>query len=54
VKVNIYTVGAPRYRVEVKAYDYKVAEDTLASVAATISENIKKNEGEAEFKRERA
>ncbi len=54
VKVNIYTVGAPRYRVEVKAYDYKMAEDTLASVANTITEHVKQHEGEAEFKRERA
>lgn len=54
VKVNIYTVGAPRYRIEVRAYDYKVAEDTLASVANTISEYAKQHEGESEFKRERA
>ncbi len=53
-KVNIYTVGAPRYRVEVKAYDYKIAEDTLDSVANTITGFMKQHEGEAEFKRERA
>lgn len=54
VKVNIYALGAPRYRIEVKAYDYKIAEDALATVANTISEHVKQHEGEAEFKRERA
>ncbi len=49
--VQIRYVGAPRYRIYVKADDYKEAEDILTRVANDIVEKFRSMGGEAEFKR---
>jgi translation initiation factor 2 subunit 1 len=45
VKVSISYIGAPKYRVEVIAPDYKSGEDVLKRVAESAIEYIKKYEG---------
>lgn len=53
VKPRIYTLGAPRYVVEVEALDYKTAEKALAK-AISESERLAKELGvEFRFERER-
>ena len=49
--VTITYVGAPRYRIQVKADDYKDAEDILSKTAEKIIKEIKKLGGEGEFHR---
>ena len=45
VSVLCYYDGAPKYRVEIKAPDYKLAEKAWDDVSATITETIEKGEG---------
>ena len=45
-EVKIYTVGSPRYRVEVEAGSFEAAEKTLNSVLDDILDSIKKAGGE--------
>ncbi len=45
-EVNVYTIGAPRYRVEVKAANFEVAEKALNSVIEEILSSVKKAGGE--------
>lgn len=52
VETEIYYVGAPRYRVVIEAEDYKVAENALKKLVATISKNVKKLGGDCNFVRE--
>jgi len=53
VNVKIYTIGSPRYRVEVEATDYKSAEEALKKVLET-AESMAKEYGVAmKFERER-
>lgn len=50
--VKVQYVGAPKYRIVVRATDYKTAEDVLAKVTETAIENIQKCGGEGKFSRE--
>ena len=49
--ITVTYVGAPRYRVMVKAEDYKTAEDILQRAANCALEMFKKMGGEGEFHR---
>jgi len=51
VKIDIYTVGAPKYMVEVEAKNYKDAEKVLQEVVSYALKEIKSVGGEGEFKR---
>lgn len=53
VNARIYTIGAPRYVVEVTATDYKLAEKVLSKIVKTVNDVIKKHGGVVEFVRER-
>lgn len=53
VKVRIYTIGAPRYRVEVEANDYKTAERVLERMVDEVSRKARKLGVTASFTRER-
>ncbi len=50
-EVGIHYLGAPRYRITVKAEDYKVAEEELKSAVDRITASIEKTGGSATFKR---
>ncbi len=49
--ITITYVGAPRYRIYVKAEDYKTAEEMLSKTAKRIIEEFQKLGGEGEFHR---
>lgn len=49
VRVEIYHVGSPRYRVEVSASSYKEAEAALRKVAELAINSLKAQGGEGEF-----
>jgi translation initiation factor 2 alpha subunit (eIF-2alpha) len=51
VKIDIYTVGAPKYMVEIEAKNYKDAEKALQEVVSYALKEIKEAGGEGEFKR---
>jgi len=51
VKIDIYTVGAPKYMVEVTAKNYKDAEKTMQEIVSYALKEIKEAGGEGEFKR---
>ncbi|RLI04721.1 translation initiation factor IF-2 subunit alpha [Candidatus Bathyarchaeota archaeon] len=51
VKIDIYTVGAPKYMVEVTAKNYKDAEKVLQEIASYALKEIREAGGEGEFKR---
>ncbi|MEM1657684.1 MAG: translation initiation factor IF-2 subunit alpha [Candidatus Jordarchaeales archaeon] len=53
VNVEIYTIGAPRYRVEISAKDYKQAENVLKDVVSTALAVIKEEGGSGTFIREK-
>jgi translation initiation factor 2 subunit 1 len=50
--INIYTLGAPKYRVEVTAEDYKKAELALDRVVKQTEKEWSSHEGAISFKRE--
>lgn len=50
--VNIYTLGSPKYRVEVTAEDYKKAEFALDRVVKNAEKTWESHEGTLSFKRE--
>ncbi|MBC7120449.1 MAG: translation initiation factor IF-2 subunit alpha [Candidatus Methanosuratus sp.] len=50
-KVEMYTLGAPRYRIEVSAKDYRIAEEQMKSAVDAIVTRFKKSGGAAEFVR---
>ncbi len=52
VTLNISYVGAPRYRINVVAPDYKKAESVLRKVAQSAIEIVEKSDGMGEFHRE--
>ncbi|MET1101423.1 MAG: translation initiation factor IF-2 subunit alpha [Pyrodictiaceae archaeon] len=52
VEVKLYTVGAPRYRVEIIAYDYKTAERALSLAVEKASKEAKNLNVKFEFIRE--
>lgn len=47
---EVYTVGAPRYMMEVKAPDYKEAERKFREIAEKIGQKIRKAGGEFEYR----
>ncbi len=50
--VNLYTLGSPKYRVEVTAEDYKKAELALDRVVKQAEKEWSEHEGTISFKRE--
>lgn len=50
-EVDIHYLGAPRYRITVKAEDYKIAEEELKTAVDRIIESIGETGGSASFKR---
>ncbi len=50
--VNVYVIGAPKYRVEVSAKNYKEAEKVLQDVVDTAMASMKDAGGYSTFKRE--
>jgi len=51
-KIGIYVIGAPRYRVEIQARNYKDAERLLSNISETVIQTIEKSGGKGAFKRE--
>jgi translation initiation factor 2 subunit 1 len=51
-EINIRYMGAPRYRIEVSAVDYKVAEEELKKIFQGIENSLKKHDGRAKLVRE--
>lgn len=52
VEVELSYVGAPYYRIHVKAPDYKIAENVLSETKEKAIEKIQKLSGKGEFHRE--
>lgn len=52
-EIDIKYLGAPRYRMEVKAENYKIAEKALETSTQKLKESIEKKGGSFSFKRER-
>lgn len=50
-KINIYTIGAPRYKIEVEARDYKEGERLLKEATSIAIASIEKEDGLGEFNR---
>ncbi len=51
VKFRIYSVGAPRYRIDITAKDYKLAESALDAAVNAALKKIKELNGEGSFTR---
>lgn len=51
VQVSIQYVGAPRYRIVVKAPDYKSAEEEMLIASNKVTEYIESHEGKTKFQR---
>lgn len=51
-KIDITYLGAPKYRLSVKASDFKSAEKTLKPILAEIQQKIEKKKGTFSFSRE--
>jgi len=51
-RVAIHYLGAPKYRVEVTALDYKTAEDLMEEATKVALKEVASSGGEADFKRE--
>ncbi len=49
--IKIYTEGSPRYAIEVKSEDYKVAEKALENALQRIEEIVERNKGTFSFTR---
>jgi len=54
VKINVYTIGSPRYRVELITSDYKSGERLLEKTIQDAEKEAQKNKVEFEFIREKA
>lgn len=52
VKVNINYIGSPKYRVVVRAENFKVAEKTMNNIIEKVRSSIDKNDGSFSFNRE--
>ena len=53
VKVSIYAVSAPKYRIEVSAENYKEAETTIKTAAEIAIKSITSAGGQGGFNRDR-
>jgi len=51
--IQVYTIAAPKYRLKVKAEDYKQAETLLQKASETALKSISKSGGQGSFKREK-
>jgi len=51
VEIKIKYIGAPHYIINVRAPDYKIAEDEMKKAVEKIKQNIKQHNGECEFHR---
>jgi len=51
IKVRVYTIGSPRYRIELEGYDYKILENTLTKILKDIELEAKKQGVEFSFER---
>jgi len=51
VEINIKYIGAPHYMINIKAPDYKIAEDEMKKVVEKIEDKITKENGEIKFHR---
>jgi translation initiation factor 2 subunit 1 len=52
--INIAYVGAPRYRIAVKAENFKMAEKAMSRAIERIQKGIEKNQGHFNFTREKS
>ncbi|NWG09234.1 MAG: translation initiation factor IF-2 subunit alpha [Nitrososphaerales archaeon] len=52
-EINIRYIGSPKYRIEVKAENYKIAEKALDTAIQRVKESIEKKGGSVFFKRGR-
>ena len=52
VSIEIKYIGAPRYMINVKAPDYKIAESQMKKAVERAEAYMKKTKGECEFQRE--
>jgi translation initiation factor 2 subunit 1 len=52
-EINIRYMGSPKYRIEVKAENYKIAEKALDAAIQSVKESVEKKRGSFFFKRER-
>jgi len=52
-EVKMYTVGPPRYRVEIKGRDYKIVERALKEIVDGVLDKAKELNCEVSFKREK-
>ncbi len=50
-EVEIYTLGAPRYKLSIISPDYREAEELLSEIVQSVRATIEKAEGVFEFKR---
>lgn len=51
-EISIKYMGAPKYRIEISAMDYKIAEDELKKIFNGISDSLEQHEGKARLLRE--
>ncbi len=54
IETRVYTLGAPRYRIEIEAYDYKTAEKALAEALKAAEGAAKELNVEYSFTREKS
>jgi len=51
VKIRMYTLGSPRYKVDIEALDYKTAEKIMKTIVDLVMTQAKKEECQASFER---
>ena len=51
IKVRLYTIGSPRYRVDISSHDYRIIEKALRSLVETAEKEAKKLNVEFSFQR---
>ncbi|MHA1310473.1 MAG: translation initiation factor IF-2 subunit alpha [Candidatus Helarchaeota archaeon] len=52
ISVKIISVGAPKYKIDLEAPNYKIAETILSDISKTVIDEIVNNNGIAQFSRE--
>ena len=53
ISARLYTIGAPRYKIELEAYDYRTIEKALEEALSEAEKNARKLGVEFSFTRER-